>query len=418
MKFTAIIFSIIWVIQWPVLCAQDDPEDPFDWRAELEDSDFDKEDPLEEYEWKDWGEDDWKGKFKEYEDYYKENKAQEIRKQAYEQAEQEGINMPQRHGPFTYDPETGEVVLESEEAYLDKLNEYLDSLEDELTGVAKDAALEALYLAVEPILKALKEKNSALLDAIIPQFNGIPAWDPIEENQKDKKEGSRNFKYWVKLAAENIMQNLFKKNAEGKWKLQRENVRLLQEVGVVRFLKMSVLDWELARSLELEIPDEILTYAEGLRDVYQSGKSTFEAGKELYREVSTLDTELPLPTSLAQLEEIGTNMVINQLTLQEMVKKRQKVLALTYRQLAERYQDYGQDLNDKLRQDDVLRMTDGERIKAHHIAQHYIQQSVELKAHAEQLLELHAKPHDPKHKEEVLALYRTYHQVKAQFDHE
>ncbi|MEQ9438070.1 MAG: hypothetical protein RIG62_03445, partial [Cyclobacteriaceae bacterium] len=227
-----------------------------------------------------------------------------------------------------------------------------------------------------------------------------------------------NFTYWVKLAAENVMQNLFKQNAEGKWELQRENVRLLKEVGIIRFLKMSVLDWELAHALELEIPDELLRYTEGIQDIYQSGKSTFEAGKQLYQEISTLDTELPLPRSLGQLQEIATHTIINQFTLHEMVKKRQKVLALTYKQLADRYQEYGQDLNEKLQQDEALRMTDGERMKAHQIAQNYLQQSVELKAHAEQLMELHALPHDPMHKKEIVELYRTYRQVEQQFAHE
>lgn len=369
--------------------SQDAYSDPFNWRPEdLDEPDFDEEDPVNEFDWRDWSKGDWKDQFSEYEDYYKSDKAQKIRQQSYQQAEKEGINMPQRHGPLTYDPQTGEVTLETEEEYVDKLNEYLDGLEDELTDVAKDAALEALYLALEPLLKALKEKNSTILDAVIPRFGGVPVWDPVEENQKEKREGGRNFKYWVKLAAENVMQNLFKKNAEGKWEIQRENVRLLKEVGVVRYLKMSVLDWELAQALELELPDEILDYADGLRAVYQSGKSTFEVGKELYQEVATLDTELPLPTSFDQLKEITVSTVTNQLTMRAMITKRQKVLALTYKQLAERYEQYADDLNDKLRADDVLRMTDGERLKAHHIAQNYLQQSLQLKAHAERLLDM------------------------------
>lgn len=55
---------------------------------------------------------------------------------------------------------------------------------------------------------------------------------------------------------------------------------------------MSVMDWEIMQTLALEVPDEILSYAQALQDVYESGKATFQAGKELYQQVNMLDTEL------------------------------------------------------------------------------------------------------------------------------
>ena len=415
-----LLFSLILWLGGPLsLLAQDDPntpKDPFDWRSELKDENFDdKKDPLEEYEWKNWSEKDWEDEYKEdYQDYYKKKEAQKILGEAYQQAQEQGIKMPQRHGPLTYDPKTNEVYFESDEDYQDQLNDFLDGLEDELTEFGKDAALEALYLALEPTLKALKKKNSAILDAVIPRGSGVPVWDPAEEEVKENEEGKKNFKYWIKLAAENVMQNLFKKNAEGKWELQRSNVEQLKEVGIIRFLKMSVLDWELATALELEVPDAIMDYSETLKGIYTSGKSTFEAGKELYQEVSALDTELALPTSLDQLKEIGGNLLLSQMTMQEMVKKRQKVLALAYQELADRYQEYAEDLNDKLLEDNVLKMTDGERLKAHDIVQSYLQQSIQLKAHAEELLDMHQRPHDQRHKEEMLEIYTTYQRVKSQ----
>ncbi|MEQ9440819.1 MAG: hypothetical protein RIG62_17360, partial [Cyclobacteriaceae bacterium] len=190
------LFLVVLCISWvSIALAQDNPDDPFDWLPELEDLDVDSDDPLSGHEWANWGENDWKEQFEQYKDFYEEDNAQDIRQQAYALAEEEGINIPQRHGPFTYDPETGEVVLESEKDYIKRMNSYLDGLEDELTDVAKDAALEALYLALEPILNALKEKNSAILDAVIPPMPGTPVWDPVEENQKEKKEGGHNFTY-------------------------------------------------------------------------------------------------------------------------------------------------------------------------------------------------------------------------------
>ena len=413
MKLLCPYLVILFLMSAAPVIAQDDPEDPYDWTPYTEEPGFfDEADPTDDFDWEDKSKSDWKDEFKEYEEYYEEDEAVKIRNQAYQLAEDEGINMPQRYGPFTYDPESDKAILENDNDYVKRLYGFLENLEDELTGVGYDLALELLYIKLQPLLKVLKEKNAAILEAIIPEFGGVPVWDPVEEEQKETQEGKKNFKYWVKLAAENIMQELFKKNAKGKWELQEENVRLLKEVGIVRYLKMASTDWELAKALELEVPDEILSYASGLQAVYQSGKSTYEAGKELYREVSTLDTELPLPTSFNQLKEIGTNMVANQVTMQAMVKKRQKVLALTYKQLAERYQEYGQDLNDKLQQDDVLKMTDGERLKAHQIAQQYLQESVRMKEHAEQLLDMHRRPHDIQHKEEMIELYTTYRRIQ------
>lgn len=361
-------------------------DDPFDWRSEMDTLHL-NDDVLPDFEWSNWGSEDWEEKFIEkYNHYYQSKEQKQLLDQAYQQATDQGFDMPQRHDDYTYDPEREKKVKEDETDYIQRLGDWVENMEDELTETGMDLALELLYQQLEPMLKILKQKNAALLDIIIPQMKGVPVHDPIEDNVKENQEGKQNFKYWVKLAAENIMQSLFKKNAEGKYELQREKIALLKQVGMIRFLKMSAIDWEIMQSITLEVPDEVLGYARTLQDIYQSGTATFQAGRELYRELSTLNTELNIPAQLSQLKSLSKDIANNKLTVVEMVSKRKQLLALTYRQLAVRYQQYGEDLNRQLKQEETLRMTDTERIKALRIASDYLHESLRLQAKAEQLM--------------------------------
>ncbi len=398
--------------------AQDDPFDdpdvnPFDWLKEIDETEFDEEGAEHHIDQRDWKKGDWQDQFKEHEALYNEKNATEKRAEAYQLALQEGINMPQRYGQLTYDPESENVYIESDQAYTDRLHGFLETLEDELSEEAKILALEALYVALEPVLTALKAKNAAILEAIIPPMGGVPAYDPVEENVKEKREGKRNFTYWIKLAAENVMQNIFKKNAEGKYELQREQLQLLQQVGVVRYLKMTLTDWELAQSFGLEVPDELLSYASAVRDIYTSAQATVGAGKALYQSLTALDTDLDIPTSFAELKDDAAAIFANKLTTQEMVNTRRKLLAKTYQQLAVRYRDYGEDLNHQSQRNEFMKMSDSDRIRVAEIAQEYLSESLRLQAKAEDLVKVSLSASGPQDKDVLIEYYQRYQKVDA-----
>ncbi len=373
-------------------------------------------DGLDDFGWKDWGQSDWEDHFKDdYKHYYIKKNANKVRNQAYDLANEQGIEMPQRYGSLTYDPQEDTIYFESDDEYADQLNEFLEGLEDEVTEIGKDLALELLYTQLEPVLKVLKKKNAALLDIILPRAPGVPVIDPAEKAVKEKQEGKQNFKYWVKLAAENIMQNIFKKNAEGKYELQRDKIELLKQVGIVRFLKMSAMDWEMMQSFTLEVPDEVLDYAHSIQDIYQSGKTTFQAGKDLYRELTTFDTELLIPDKLDQLKDLTHKIATNQLTMTEMAGRRKKVLALTYRQLAKRYQQYADDLHDKLNEENQLKMSEAERIKASQIAQEYLSESMRLAAKAEELLSSSYQASNTVEKDKYVQQYAVFKKLENMY---
>ncbi|MEK6480919.1 hypothetical protein WJR50_25480 [Catalinimonas sp. 4WD22] len=386
------MYKLIFVIHFLMisinLTAQDNQSNPFDWLPEDgKDTSNLGDSLLSDFDWSDWQGKDWEKAFKDdYKHFYSKEGADEMVYQAYQYANEQDITMPQHQEGITYDREAEEVYFESEADYYDRLNVWTENLNDELTQTGVDAALSVLYTELEPMLKALKEQNSALLDKILPQGKGIPVMDPLEKRAKKKQEGKKNFKYWVKLAAENVMQTLFKKNAEGKYELQREKIELLKQVGIIRFLKMSAMDWEIMQSMALEVPDEILSYAHSLQEVYQSGEATFHAGIDLYRQINLLDTELNIPVQYDHFRELSTNMATNRLTLVEMANKRKKMLALTYRELAQRYRRYGENLNQKLKDKDELRMDDAERINTAEIASAYLRESLQLQSKAERLL--------------------------------
>ncbi|MDF9801311.1 hypothetical protein OKW21_006620 [Catalinimonas alkaloidigena] len=383
------LILVIHFLMIPIcLTAQENQSNPFNWLPEDGKDTLNLSDSLlEDFDWSDWQGKDWEKAFKdEYKHYYSKEGVDDMMNQAYQYANEQDITMPQHQGGITFDKEEEELLFESESDYYDRLNAWTENLNDELTQTGVDAALNILYTELEPMLKALKEKNSALLDKVIPQGRGIPVLDPLEKRAKKKQEGKKNFKYWVKLAAENVMQTLFKKNAEGKYELQREKIELLKQVGIIRFLKMSAMDWEIMQSLALEVPDEMLSYAHALQEIYQSGKATFHAGKDLYRQINLLDTELNIPVQYDQFQTLSTNMATNRLTLVEMANKRKKMLALAYRELAQRYRRYGEDLNQKLKDKDKLRMDDAERINTAEIANAYFHESLQLQSKAERLL--------------------------------
>lgn len=392
-------------------------DDPFDWLSETDIANPD-DDPLPDFDWSTWQQEDWEKTYiEDYKHYYQQKEANKILHEAYLSANEQGIRMPQRYNGYTYDPEQEELYLETELEYSNRLEDWIENLEseyrpDELTEAGIDMALDILYLELEPILKVLKEKNAAILDQIIPEMGGIPVWDPVEDNMKENQEGKKNFQYWVKMAAESVLQNLFQKNAEGKYELQREKIELLKQVGMIRFLKMCIMDWEIMQSFTLEVPDEILSYAQTLQDVYESGKATFQAGKALYQQVNMLDTELNIPAQWEQLKALSTDIATNRLTIAEMVNKRKKILALTYRELAQRYQQYGEDLNQQLKEKDQLKMNEAERIKALQIANAYFDQSFRLQAKAEALLSESYKNSATANKDHYMVQQAIYERLK------
>ena len=408
------IVSILCYLSLPGYSQDDDPdENPFDWLKEIEDVELDEGDAGNFIDQQDWKESDWRDQFKDYEELYEKKNASEKQAEAYQLAQDQGINMPQRFGPVTFDPETGELILEDDEEYAKRLNDFLGNLNDELTSVGFNLALELLYAKLLPLLKVLKEKNAAILKTLIPNFGGVITYDPVEEDTKEDKEGKRNFKYWVKLAAENILQNIFKENAEGKYELQREQLQLLQQVGVVRYLKMTLMDWELAQSIGLELPDEILSYASVVHDIYSSAQATVGAGKALYQSVTSLDTDLNIPTSLEELKEDAANIFANKLTTQEMVNTRRKLLAKTYQQLAARYREYGEDLNRQSKLNEFLKMSDSDRVRVSAIAQEYFNESLRLQAKSEDLVKASLVSAGPQNKDEVIQYYQLYRKFDA-----
>lgn len=378
----------------------------FDWTPDM---DPDGE-GLDDFDWTDWEKKDWEDQVKDdYKEHYKNpDKRQDAQEQAYQAAQQEGYQPPVRLGPFTYDLETGELVEESDGEFAQRLDAWADELIDEAEGLAQDAALAAVYQMVEPLLLALKEKNVAILDAVLPRLGGVPAWDPVNEEVKEKQQTKKNWKYWIKMAAENIMQNLFKKNAEGKYELQREKVELLKQVGVVRFLKMSVMDWEVAQVLQLEVPEEILDYAQALGEVYHSADATLNAGKNLYREITTLDTDLNIPGKWNDLRQLSVDVATNKLTVAEMVNRRRKVLAGIYRQLSEQYQDDAKDLSRQIKNDQQLKMSDAERLKAQRIVQEYMNESLRLKEKSDRLTTASFQSPSTQLKDKLHANYSFY----------
>ncbi len=407
--------------------SQDDPEEPeqpFDWQQEIaqeeqeeqEEQEADEEGGIGDFEWSSWDEDQWKDKFKENKKLYQDKEALEQRLAAYRQAQQQGVNMPQRYGPITYDPAKDAAYFQSDQEYYIELASFLNEFEDEITDKAKDLALDALYKLLEPKLKVLQDKYAKVLDKVLPESKGVPTYDPLEEVSKKKSEGNKNFKYWVKLGAENIFQHIFKKNAEGKWELQREQLALLQQVGVVKYLKMTLMDWELAQSFALAFPDEVLSYAEALQDVYHASEATFTAGKALYQQITQLDSEWGLPTSLTELKDNALQTGLNQLTTAEMVNTRRRYLSKTYRQLAQRYEQYAQDLQEKLDKEDYFKMTEGERIQAHGIASEYLAESLRLYQHAEDLLSDNLKSSSLLGKDALLNEHARFQKLKSYYE--
>ncbi|MGK7393311.1 MAG: hypothetical protein ACNS62_02020, partial [Candidatus Cyclobacteriaceae bacterium M3_2C_046] len=60
--------------------------------------------------------------------------------------------------------------------------------------------------------------------------------------------------------------------------------------------------------------------------------------------------------------------------VQEMVSQRKNQLALTYKELAEKYRLEAEDLQGKLHQPDQLKMTEGERQQALQMVDQYLQE--------------------------------------------
>ena len=114
--------------------------------------------------------------------------------------------------------------------------------------------------------------------------------------------------------AEKILSDLIKENADGTYRLQQENLALLKQVGVVQYLQMTLLDWHVARSLELAVPEQMLQYAGALKQIYNDVEEIGQQAEMLYQQVTAYNPlsslKQPLPFDPKRQKEIRQNQLV------------------------------------------------------------------------------------------------------------
>ena len=369
---------------------------------------------LEAMPWLDWNYNQWQKQVEK--DHYQKKQADDAQEKAYQYGRQYEVFVPIRKGGYTYLPEEKTLVEETTVEYMERMLAWVDEqLDEDLQQVIIDASLAWLYQQIEPVVAAFAEQNEEMLDKLLPKGQGVISWDFIIRSPI-KKKAERSQQQWVRLVAEKILSDLVKENADGTYRLQRENLALLRQVGFVQYLQMTLLDWHLARSFELAVPEQMLQYAGALKQIYEEVEDIGQQADMLYQQVTSYDPLSSLPHSLpfnpARQKEIRQN----QLVQQEVASQRQKQLALVYKQLAQRNMEDAQDLKEKLDQPDYFKMSEAERAQAIVIVDEYLQEAYLLQAKAEKMLQSSSTIAHKNQKTQVAQFYQLYQKINQQYE--
>ena len=366
------------------------------------------------FDWTHWDFQDWEKQIDK--DKYRKKNIYKTYNQAEQYAKDEGIDMPIRKGIYTYLPDADTFLLESTADYIGRLSHWVDDyLSKDAGKVILDAGLALLYQQIEPIVAAFAKQNEKYLKKTLPPGEGVLTWDFIIRKPITRK-AEESEKSWVRIIAEEMINDMVEKNADGTYSIQRENLEYMKQVGIINYLKMSVLNWELVRAIELEVPKEVLDYATMVKTIYNEGKGLVDESKSLYRQLHDWDLQTAIPEDYRQWKALSEGVFENKMTLNEMALKRKKQLALTYQQLSGQYKEDAIDLKARILSDDELKMSDSERTKALQIVEEYLQEAIRLKAKADQMLQESIDPVflDSKHK--VAGIYSVYQTLQQQYE--
>ena len=308
----------------------------------------------------------WEDLYKQpdYQKYYKEENAAEMIRKAMEYAGENG------------------VTAENMQDFLEELSE---DITDNLLETFEEEVLDQLMEEVG-IARYLDQAYEKLLKAALPQAGGIPVIDMGMDPAIKKGNTPHNLKAMLKLAVEKWLNEQWRKQAAGIYEIQRGDLEYRKKVGLIALLKMAKLDYEHFLSLEIMLPEQVLDYAVQVQQIYQSAEESLSKGKELFSEFNITATGLEIPREMEKMQLLEESNKKARTTSWEMINQRRKALALAYLQMADRAQLKGKDLQEAIRTEGHLKMSDGDRLKAQKIVQAYMEDYFRYKEKADLLL--------------------------------
>ena len=308
----------------------------------------------------------WKDIYKHpgYRKFYKDENAAEMIRKAMEYAGENG------------------VTAENMQDFLEELSE---DITDNLLETFEEEVLDQLMEEVG-IARYLDKAYEKLLKAALPQPGGIPVIDMGMDPAIKKGNTPHNLKVMLKLAVEKWLNEQWRKQSAGIYEIQRGDLEYRKKVGLIALLKMAELDYEHFMSLEIMLPEQVLDYAVQVQQIYQSAEESLSKGKELFTEFNIAGTGLEIPRQMEKLQLLDESNKKARTTSWEMINQRRKALALAYLQMAERAQQKGKDLQEAIRTEGHLKMSDGDRLKAQKIVQAYMEDYFRYKEKADLLL--------------------------------
>lgn len=327
----------------------------------------------------------------DYRNFYKDKNPEDKIREAWEHALQNGVR-----------PENMEDFLQ--ELAEDISSQLLDSFGEEVLNQLMEEVGMARYL---------DKVYEQLLKTGLPKPVGIPVLDVGMEPAITKGKTPHNLKTMLKLAVEKWLNQEWKKQVEGIYHIQREDLEYRKKVGLIALLKMAELEFEHFLSLEMILPEEILEYATQVQQIYRSAEESLHKGKELFEEFNIAGTGWKIPTQMEELKLLQEGSAQAKATSWEMINQRRKALAIAYLQMATRAQEKAKDLQQTAKQEEHLKMSDGDRLKVQQLVNSYMVDSFRYREKADLLLKTSLKNAGTDQKGIRMAYYHQLLRLKS-----
>lgn len=287
------------------------------------------------------------------------------------------------------------------QAFLKDLSE---DITDNLLDSFEEEVLERLMQEIG-IANYLDEVYQKLLKSSLPKGEGIPVIDVGMGPSIKKGNTQHNLKVMVKMAVERWLTQEWEKQVKAIYGIQREDLEYRKRVGIVGLLQMADLEYEHFLSLEIMLPEQLLNYAHQLRQIYLSVDESLAKGNRLYNEFNITATDLEIPEKIETLYLLKEGSEKAKTSSWELINQRRKALAMAYLQMAERAQKKAVDLQQTIKTDAYLKMSDGDRLKAQQIVNSYMADSFHYKEKADLLLQASLQNRGVSKKEVQLTKY-------------
>lgn len=161
----------------------------------------------------------------------------------------------------------------------------------------------------------------------------------------------------------------------------------LRQVHTIHDLKWADLDPYIEQALALQETTVGSELPGPLYEILNRKEITAKDAEAFYRQLVDLDSRIPNLPNYQEYKQQSFQVLTNQFAMAEMADKKMLQIALAFNELSNQMRESATELEMALKTDQRFSMTEAERLKSLHYCQEYLQESMDLKSQADQIVQ-------------------------------